>query len=126
MNAHSQRQLTLGALIEALSGLDRARMIAFEFGGCFPTDFACYRGASRTLAIGFSDHGEERSFLVGDLLQKATAMLKKPLTDWNGQTFVPTRDSLLWVSNPGSVSEAAIVDVVERGAVAYIVTAWKG
>ncbi|GJD71704.1 hypothetical protein [Methylobacterium gnaphalii] len=43
---------------------------------------------------------------------------------WDDGAHSATRGTLLWAANSGCISETAIVDVWERGAIAYIVTAF--
>lgn len=118
------RQMTLGELADALGHLEPRRMIAFEFGGCSPTDFDSYRGYFGGLALGFSSRSG--ATLIGDLFDKVKAALETIYITWEEEAQTVTRDTLLWVANSGGISGTMIVDVVERGAVAYIVTAFAG
>ncbi|GEP11099.1 hypothetical protein [Methylobacterium gnaphalii] len=117
------RQVTLGDLIDALDHLDPDRMIAFEFGGCKPKEFESYRGEFGGLALGFSDR--TGAVLISDLVSRVMDALETTFISWEGATHTVSRDTLLWAANSGCISETAIVDVRERGAIAYIVTAWR-
>ncbi|GJD71388.1 hypothetical protein MMMDOFMJ_4344 [Methylobacterium gnaphalii] len=116
------RQMTLGDLIDALGRLTPDRMVAFEFGGCKPTEFESYRGEHGGLALGFSDR--TGAVLVSDLVSRVMDALETKFENWDAPAHPVTRDTLLWAANPGCISETAIVDVRERGAIAYIVTAF--
>ncbi|MCE4226197.1 hypothetical protein HCU64_20820 [Methylobacterium sp. C25] len=117
------QQMTLGGLIDALRRLEPRRTIAFEFGGCSPTDFESYRGEFGGLALGFSSR--QGATLIGDLIERVKAAFETIYITWEEETQTVSRDTLLWVANSGCISGTVIVDVVERGAIAYIVTAWQ-
>ncbi|GEP12814.1 hypothetical protein [Methylobacterium gnaphalii] len=72
------------------------------------------------MALGFSDR--TGAVLVADLVSRVMDALETLFEDWDGGSHPATRDTLLWAANSGCVSETAIVDVVERRAIAYIVT----
>ncbi|GEP12475.1 hypothetical protein [Methylobacterium gnaphalii] len=50
--------------------------------------------------------------------------LETKFEGWEEAAHPATRDTPLWAANSGRISETAIVDVQERGAIVYIVTAF--
>ena len=83
-------QLTLGEFIVLLEKLsDPDEPVYFDFGNCYPSGFASYRGDYSHLALGWS-HSDKNvgvPFRVGGLLAAARSVKGRTLEGWKGGTY---------------------------------------
>lgn len=102
--------MTLGAFIKALEACPQDAGVSFDFGGCYPTEFASYRGSYEQLALGFDDKIVRPT--VANLLARAKESLGKTFEGYKGGDYTMLEYTPLWVSNYGRSSGTAITAVV--------------
>lgn len=103
---------TLGQLIDALAKCPKDREVMFDFCGIGPTTFDSYRGYYDHLALGYKDDHRIRA---GELLELAQACVGATYTGWKGGEYRMTRDTPVWVANPGDTHGTGVVDVTGAG-----------
>ena len=131
-------QLTLGELLLKLKAIpdndDGDKGISFDFGSAVPTTFDSWRGSYDELALGYKltsydapdgNSGEYPPVKLKDFIKEAEATLGKTLTGWKGGDFTMTKNTPVWVDNPGNANNTAIVDVTDLGWSVVINTAHR-
>lgn len=113
-------QFTLGTLIDRLAALPaQDAEVSFDFGYCYPTTFASWRGSYDQLALGYTEHAEPRTLLtpptVRELLQRAHAADGAIFTGWKGGNFRMDRETSLWVANEGDAPYTVICGLIIQG-----------
>lgn len=106
----SEKQITLGELINTLKRKDPETEVTFDFVHFRPTGVHSYRGYYEDLAIGYESGSECK---VGTLLAKLIEANGKDFTGYKGGEFMMHRDTVVWVANHNEAGGTAIVDVVD-------------
>ena len=104
--------ITLGGLIAGLAKCDPTREVMFDFCGLGPTRFDSYRGYYDHLALGYEDG---HLITAGGLKELAEAALGATYDGWKGGSYRMTRDTPVWIANPGDCWGRGIVAVDSGG-----------
>lgn len=134
---HNLTQLTLGEIIDKLEVIvnrhsDEDNYLAdFDFGSAVPTRLASWRGAYDELALGYrlsgydaTNGGHFSDSKASVILDELKSAVGKRFLGWKGGEYLMSRDSRLWVSNPGNGGNTGIVDVVDFGYKVVLMTAY--
>lgn len=99
--------VSLGALIDALSNLKAGATVWYDFVHLIPTTVASYRGYYDHLALGYG----EGQMTVAQLLSNLREALVpgKTYEGWKGGEYQMSRETPVWVANPGESGSTAIV-----------------
>ena len=103
-------QLTLGELIAKLEQHDPDSIVCFEsatFPNYYPGSYDSYRGYYEMLAISRSDIPAT----VGQFLKASLDAVGETFTGYKGGEYTMTRHTPVWVSDYGSASGDAIIDI---------------
>lgn len=133
---HGYYQLSLGELIERIEKAGTTnekgepKTVYFDFGSAVPTIMQSWRGSYYELALGYTltgydaphDHFKQR--LATELLQELKETIGKEFTGWKGGEFTMSKDTPIWVNNPGNSGNTAIVAVKDGGYCLYLITAF--
>jgi hypothetical protein len=95
----NDQPITLGALIDLLAAREQDQTVRFDFGYIAPTGVSSYRGYYDHLAIEYAD---ERDVKVADFLAQLREAVGSVYIGWKGGDFRMTRNTPLWVANPGN------------------------
>ena len=110
----SNYHMTLGGLISRLSEIGRSGMgnakVVVDLGGS-PGSFMSYRGYYDDLSLDRSGDG----VTVQELLKKCETALGKHFTGYKGGEYLMDESTPLWVSEYGSASGIAIIDILLQG-----------
>lgn len=107
----SDRQLTLGALIDALRHRHATETVVYDFCGLAPTTLCSYRGYYEDLALGFTNEMGWGNITVGTLLERLQSAIGQTFTGWKGGDYVASPDTAMWVATQGETGGTAIVGV---------------
>ena len=114
----------LGNLIEDLSKYPKDAKVYIEPFCLYPTDFGSYRGYYSDLSIEFTT--ESNGLNCGELLDKAKNCVGKSFYGYKGGDFEMTKNSVIWISNYGKVSNIILTGVKDRfGDGSYLELTWK-
>jgi hypothetical protein len=106
--------LSLGEFIDKLKKLPKEAVIQFDFGGSVPTEFESYRGYYSELALGFTGEYGITMPTVKRLLELAEAAVGDTFQGWKGGDHEMSRETSLFVANPGNTSDTFIKDVRKK------------
>lgn len=109
--------LTVGEFMDKLRVMPQDEPIKYDFVHFGPTTLESYRGYYEDAALGYGG-GRRGSFYdyptVKALLDHFEAALGKVFEGWKGGNGRPiTRETALWVANPGETGDTIVVDVQE-------------
>lgn len=107
----SDKQITLGQLIDALKTASPTGSVRFDWCDLHPAGLASYRGYYEDLAIGFMCEKWTPIVTVSDFLLECQSAIGKTFEGYKGGDFEMDRDTVLWVANYGSSTGWAIVGV---------------
>lgn len=100
----------VGQFMDKLARMDPDEQVKYDFVHFRPTTLQSYRGFYEDAALGYSDDGDYP--IVKDLLAHFEHTLGKVFEGWKGGNGRPiTRETSLWVANPGETGDTIIVDV---------------
>lgn len=102
-------QMRLGELIDALKRQDQAEAVKYDFVHHGPTTLASYRGYYEDLALGYDEKGNYPT--VAELITRLESAIGEVFTGWKGGDYTMTRDTPVWVANPGESGSTVIVGV---------------
>ena len=104
--------VALGTLIDALSKLKAGAEVRFDFVYFAPAGLGSYRGYYDHLALGYGTN----KMTVATLLEELRGALApgKTYGGWKGGDYRMTRDTPVWVDNPGESSGTAIVGLRQK------------
>lgn len=116
-------------LIVLLRNCDPKADVIYDFPPYqFPTEVGSYRGFYNMPALGHAGadgHNEsavnmrgrkDEAPKVSDLIAELEKAISGEVYEgWKGGDYTYSGDDFLWVSNPGTVSECAIVGVIDKG-----------
>lgn len=108
--------LNVGEFMDALRRHDPDEPVKYDFVHFGPTTLESYRGFYEDVALGYDDvtNGRYDYPTVRSLLTHFEATLGKVFEGWKGGNGRPvTRDTDLWVANPGETGNTVIVGVQE-------------
>lgn len=108
MTPFSEKQLTLGEMIELLRKLPADHPASFAFCRLRPTSLRSYRGFYDHLALGF---GEPGTMPVGDLLTELRTAHGHKFEGYKGGSYRMRNDTPMWADNWGDASSTAIVGI---------------
>jgi len=114
-------RLNLGELIDLLKTQPQNEMCWFNFGGVSPTTCASYRGYYGDVALGFDLEADPK---VKDVIMELEKAVGAMYTGWKGGDFVMSRESQLWVANPGYTGGTVIVGLEDCDYMTILKTAW--
>lgn len=103
--------MTLGALIDALEAMPPEEGIEFDFGYMRPTTLDSWRGVYAYLALGYEGAG---AITVADLLTNCCEAVGAYFDGWKGGSFLMSRETPIYVDNPGEYSGTMVVGVGRR------------
>ena len=110
--------LNVGQLMDKLKQMDPDEAVKFDFVHFGPTTLESYRGYYEDAALGYEECGRMRRAAqyeypkVKDLLEHFEQTLGRVFEGWkggNGRCI--TRETSLWVANPGETGGTIIVDI---------------
>jgi hypothetical protein len=112
---NTQDIMTLGEFIKQLEKCNQEAIVTLEPFELYPTDFDSYRGYYCDLALGYTTTRDEieNCLKVSDLLKKAKNCLGKEFIGYKGGEFIMSKDTPLWISNYGEVSDTVIGEIRE-------------
>lgn len=106
--------MTIGEVLDKLSGVSDDIHVRFDFGGVAPTTINSWRGIYAEAAIGFSSgkYGDERS-TVGALRKRLLDAIQPGTTygGWKGGEYQYSKDTPLHVDNRGCYTNTELVRV---------------
>lgn len=113
-------QITLGDLIDKMERVASKTMpgeeypdVRFDFEYAHPTGLSSWRGVYAELALEFSLEGE---FLkVDKFLELLKSAVGKSFEGYKGGEYVMSRDTAVWVANPGHTGSTAVTGVIDEG-----------
>jgi hypothetical protein len=136
-NFSRSQQLSLGQLIEEIEkcGLKREyngedKVVHYDFGTAIPTVVDSWRGSYAELALGYcltgydNDREHLKEISAKDLLQNLKDAVGKTFTGWKGGDFRMSKETPVWVANPGNGGDTAIVGVLDNGWRLILITAY--
>lgn len=120
---------SIGDMIVLLRNCDQQADVFYDFPPYqFPTEISSYRGYYNMPALGHAGadgHSDSSVNMRGrkDEAPKVSALIAelekaisgKVYEGWKGGDYTYSDEDFLWVSNPGTVSECAIVGVLDKG-----------
>lgn len=116
--------LTLSQLIRALETANdsgKELYVCFDFGSAIPTDLDSSRGDYSHLALGYeltgydSRNGRTDNAMAKELINYLKNSIRSTFEGWKGGFYTATKDTPVWVDNPGNWSNTAITGVVNYG-----------
>jgi hypothetical protein len=109
-------QIRLGELIDLLILIPPRTPIRFQYPFGVPTNFERSRGWPGELSLGFTLKTEKMGNhpLVGHVLQYAKLALGGTFKDVDGNVYVTSRDTPLWIDNPGEWSNRPLWRIEDR------------
>lgn len=122
----TDKQITLGELIAALSAFARDKGVRFDFEYARPTTLASWRGVYAELALGFTFDAPSANVTVGPLLDHLQSAVGETFTGYKGGDFVMDKETPLWVANYGNCGTTAIQGVLDLGYEVVICTGHCG
>ncbi|HYD92347.1 MAG TPA: hypothetical protein VEA37_12770 [Flavobacterium sp.] len=118
-------QLSLGVLIDEIkkAGLTKdngePKAIEYDFGTAFPTTLDSWRGSYSELALGYSlsgyDKHDAKKPTAEQILKELESAIGKTFEGWKGGDFTMSKDTPVWVANPGNSGDTAIIGVLNDG-----------
>lgn len=121
-------QLTYGELLDALRACVEEskpeKAVVFDFLRLAPTTIHSWRGSYDEIGIGCARDINGPVMLVADFVRYLEGMLGEILEGWKGGEYIVTWERPVWVSQPSSSCETAIVGVKDDGYQAIIQT-WR-
>ena len=103
--------VVLGDLIEAFEDIRGDKTIMFDFGNNVPSGISSWRGVYAELAIHYE---KGYLFTVDDFLEICRGAVGETYGGWKGGYFVMTKDTQVWVDNPGKCCYRNIMGVTEN------------
>lgn len=110
--------MSLGKLIDALESQEMAASVYFDFGGLVPLRCASYRGYYDHLALSFGTGRQN----IADILTVLRAADGATFQGYKGGDYTMSRETPIWVAQPGDWTSTAIVSVYGDRDIVYIVT----
>lgn len=91
--------------------------VDFDFGSAIPTSLDSWRGSYEELAIGYKLTGYDGDSMaevsISDFLNELKSAVGKSFEGWKGGSFHMSKNTPVWVSNPGNTGNTGIVEVVD-------------
>jgi hypothetical protein len=134
-------QMTLGVLIDKLEAVplvygsdNEPKTVRYDFEFCIPTTLDSWRGSYDELALGWDyqgyapgdapDHNGTEELTLDGLLNELKSAIGKGFCGWKGGDYVMSRDTPIWVANPGNSGNTTITEVVDNGYEVILMTAY--
>jgi hypothetical protein len=118
---------SLGAVIDALKTCRPTAEVQYDFCYLRPTTLESYRGHYDHLALGWTpkSFGEQHFWVpILVLIAYLEEAIGKEYEGWKGGDYVMSRETPLWVANPGETGGTGIVaiEVMHDGKTVVLVT----
>ena len=107
----SDKQITLGQLIDALDKVPPSTRVYYDWCRVAPASLNSYRGYYEDLALGY-DCRRGAACEAGELLKECRGVVNSYLEGYKGGNFRMTRKTPVWCANYGSATGWGVVGIV--------------
>ncbi len=119
-------QMTLGEMIIAVERASKTAeeesYVEFDFCYTSPDGIDSYRGFYDELALGWQVLEYPDEVFINDFLGLLKSAVGRTFGGWKGGDYVMTKDTPVWVDNPGESSSTAVIGVKDYGYKIMILT----